>query len=55
MTMGISWRNAGCRVMQGDTAVILAERVLVREHSFLVETLKRIIDGEIALPVRKDS
>ena len=48
---------AQCRlpVMQGDTAVILAERVLVREHSFLVETLKRIIDGEIALPVRKDS
>ena len=47
---------AQCRlpVMEGDTAVTLAERVLVREHAFLVETLKRIIDGEIALPIRKD-
>ena len=42
---------AQCRlpVMQGDTALALASRVLEREHSFLVETLKRIIDGEIPL------
>jgi phosphoribosylglycinamide formyltransferase-1 len=41
-------------VLEGDTAVTLAKRVLVTEHTFLVETLKRIIDGEIALPIRKD-
>jgi phosphoribosylglycinamide formyltransferase-1 len=47
---------AQCRlpVMESDTAVTLAERVLVREHTFLVETLKRINDGEIALPIRKE-
>ena len=47
---------AQCRlpVLKGDTAVSLAQRVLVREHTFLVETLKRIVAGEIALPVRKD-
>jgi phosphoribosylglycinamide formyltransferase 1 len=47
---------AQCRlpVMDGDTAATLAGRVLVREHTFLVETLKRIIAGEIALPVRID-
>jgi phosphoribosylglycinamide formyltransferase-1 len=39
-------------VLQGDTAPTLAERVLEREHSFLIETLKRIIDGEIVLPIR---
>jgi phosphoribosylglycinamide formyltransferase-1 len=44
---------AQCRlpVLKGDTAAALAERVLEREHTFLVETLKRIIDGEIVLPV----
>jgi phosphoribosylglycinamide formyltransferase 1 len=44
---------AQCRlaVMQNDTAATLAERVLEREHSFLVETLKRIIDGELILPI----
>jgi phosphoribosylglycinamide formyltransferase 1 len=48
---------AKCRlpVMAGDTAVTLAERVLAREHTFLVETLERIIAGEIALPIRKNS
>ena len=40
-------------VLKGDTAVTLAERVLEREHTFLVETLKRIIAGEIELPYRK--
>jgi phosphoribosylglycinamide formyltransferase 1 len=46
---------AQCRlpVLKGDTAVTLAERVLEREHTFLVETLKRIIEGEIVLLVRK--
>ena len=43
---------AQCRlpILEGDTAATLAARVLVREHSFLVETLKRIVNGEIALP-----
>ena len=47
---------AQCRlpILEGDTAVTLAKRVLVAEHTFLVETLKRILDGEIALPIRKD-
>ena len=46
---------AQCRlpVLENDTAVSLAARVLEREHTFLVETLKRIIDGEIVLPQRK--
>jgi phosphoribosylglycinamide formyltransferase-1 len=46
---------AQCRlsVLKGDTSVTLAERVLEKEHTFLVETLKRIIEGEIGLPVRK--
>ena len=39
-------------VLKGDTAVTLAERVLVREHTFLVETLKQIISGEIVLPLQ---
>jgi phosphoribosylglycinamide formyltransferase-1 len=43
---------AQCRVpvLAGDTAKTLAERVLETEHTFLVETLKRIIDKEIKLP-----
>ena len=40
-------------VLKGDTAVTLAERVLVREHTFLVETLIQIIAGEIVLPLQK--
>ena len=36
-------------VMQDDTPEILAERVLEREHTFLVEVISKIIDGEIAL------
>ena len=45
-----------CRVpvVENDTAETLAARVLVREHTFLVETLKRIIDGEIVLPIKRD-
>jgi phosphoribosylglycinamide formyltransferase 1 len=43
---------AQCRVpvLAGDSAETLAGRVLEREHTFLVETLKRIIDREIKLP-----
>jgi phosphoribosylglycinamide formyltransferase 1 len=37
-------------VLPGDTAEILAERVLEREHSFLVETIGKIVSGEITLP-----
>ena len=42
---------AQCRlpVLPGDTAESLAARVLEREHSFLVETIGKIISGEIAL------
>jgi phosphoribosylglycinamide formyltransferase-1 len=36
-------------VLPGDTAEILAERVLEREHSFFVETIGKIISGEINL------
>lgn len=41
-----------CRVTvkQDDTPESLAERVLEREHSFLVETLQRIVSGAIVLP-----
>ena len=37
-------------VEPGDTPEILAERVLVVEHRFLVDTLQRIVRGEIVLP-----
>jgi phosphoribosylglycinamide formyltransferase 1 len=36
-------------VLPGDTAEALAERVLEREHSFLIETIGKIITGEIRL------
>jgi phosphoribosylglycinamide formyltransferase 1 len=36
-------------VLPGDTAEILANRVLEREHSFLVETIGKIITREISL------
>ena len=44
---------AQCRVpvLEGDTGLILAQRVLEREHEFLVETLGRIISGELELPI----
>ena len=43
---------AQCRlpVLRNDTALTLAERVLEREHTFLVETIRKIIAGEIILP-----
>ena len=36
-------------VLPGDTAETLANRVLEREHSFFVETIGKIISGEINL------
>ncbi|MGD1119485.1 MAG: phosphoribosylglycinamide formyltransferase [Dehalococcoidales bacterium] len=36
-------------VLPGDTVEVLSERVLEREHSFLVETIDKIINGEIEL------
>jgi phosphoribosylglycinamide formyltransferase-1 len=36
-------------VLPGDTAEILLNRVLEREHNFLVETIGKIITGEISL------
>ena len=43
---------AQCRVpvLEHDTVEFLSQRVLEREHSFLVETLERIISGSIILP-----
>jgi phosphoribosylglycinamide formyltransferase-1 len=42
---------AQCRmpVVAGDTPAGLQARVLVREHEFLVETLKRIVNGSLGL------
>lgn len=37
-------------VLPGDTVEALAARVLVQEHALYVETLKRIITGELLLP-----
>lgn len=37
------------KVIDGDTAELLAERVLAREHEFLVEVISDIINGKIAL------
>ncbi len=37
-------------VWPGDTAESLSQRVLVREHTFFVETLQRIERGEVILP-----
>lgn len=37
-------------VLPGDTVATLAQRVLEREHRFLVETLKQIVAGTIVLP-----
>ena len=43
---------AQCRVpvLPDDSPETLAARVLAREHAFLVETLERILAGELALP-----
>jgi phosphoribosylglycinamide formyltransferase-1 len=43
---------AQCRVpvLPGDSPETLAARVLAREHAFLVETLERILAGELVLP-----
>lgn len=39
-------------VLEHDTPATLASRVLEAEHECLVDTLRRILAGEIALPVR---
>jgi phosphoribosylglycinamide formyltransferase-1 len=39
------------RVEPGDTPDSLAERVVAREHEFLVETIAAIVDGQIPLPL----
>lgn len=36
-------------VMENDTPEILAERVLLREHEFLVEVISSIVEGKIQL------
>ena len=36
-------------VMENDTPEILAARVLLREHEFLIETISSIVDGKIQL------
>lgn len=36
-------------VMENDTPEVLAERVLEREHEFLVEVISDIVDGKIQL------
>ncbi|MDE6627189.1 MAG: phosphoribosylglycinamide formyltransferase [Lachnospiraceae bacterium] len=36
-------------VMENDTPEVLAERVLDREHEFLVEVISNIVDGKIQL------
>ena len=43
---------AECRVpvSEGDTPATLAERVLAREHAFLVETLEQLATGALTLP-----
>lgn len=38
-------------VMENDSAETLAERVLKREHTFLVEVIQDIIDGKIKLGI----
>lgn len=42
---------AQCRVpvLADDTAESLAQRLLKQEHRFLVETIAKIVSGEIAL------
>lgn len=37
-------------VLKDDTVESLGQRVLLREHSFLVETLQNIVSGALALP-----
>jgi phosphoribosylglycinamide formyltransferase 1 len=36
-------------ILEGDTAEILSNRVLEQEHTFLVDTIGKIITGEISL------
>jgi phosphoribosylglycinamide formyltransferase-1 len=45
---------AQCRltIYPNDTVTTLSQRVLEREHTFLVETLEKIVSGIIALPTK---
>ena len=45
--------RAKVAVKEDDTVESLAHRVLEREHTLFVETLQRIISGELILPVSK--
>ena len=42
--------QARVSVKENDTVETLAQRVLEREHSFFVETLQKIVSGELVLP-----
>ncbi|WP_027892197.1 phosphoribosylglycinamide formyltransferase [Calidithermus chliarophilus] len=46
---GATLAQARVPVLPGDTPETLARRVLEREHTFLVETLGRIVRGELPL------
>ena len=41
-------------VLKDDTVEILAQRVLQTEHQLYVDTIKKIIDGEITLPTESE-
>ena len=41
-------------VLKDDTVEILAQRVLQTEHQLYVDTIKKIIDGEINLPTESE-
>lgn len=47
---GLIVAQAEVPVVEGDTADLLAARVLKREHEFFAETLQKIAEGEIVLP-----
>lgn len=48
---------AQCRlpIYSDDTVGTLSQRVLQREHTFLVETLQKVIAGEIILRAKKEA
>ncbi len=41
--------QAKVKVEEGDTPVILADKILEREHIFLVDVINRIVSGDIKL------
>lgn len=46
---GMNVHTAVITVMEDDTPEVLAERVLYREHEFLVDVISNIVDGKIQL------